>query len=221
MGDKNKSPRYKGRSEAPSEKATHNVDIFTMDNIQSEPLFQEYLINGVPLKFQVDTGAAMSIISENQWVKPDSPKLASTEMIPTNYDGSRIQTLGTFTANISRGNKRTTGQFIVVKSHRTYGLLGRDLITNVMSNIETLSVDSEYFPTIKNFVASIELVDKNTHLKFCSARSVPFHLSETLDQELRHLEYQRIISPLQHARRASSVVSVKKPNGTIQDVCRF
>ena len=74
----------------PSEKATHNVDIFTADNTQSEPLFQEYLINGVPLKFQVDTGAAMSIISKNQWVKLDSPKLASTEMIPTNYDGSRI-----------------------------------------------------------------------------------------------------------------------------------
>ena len=163
VGDKNKSPRYKGRSEAPSEKVTHNVDIFTVDNTQSEPLFQEYLINGVPLKFQVDTGAAMSIISKNQWVKLDSPKLASTEMIPINYDGSRIQTLGTFIANISRGNKSTTGQFIVVKSHGTYGLLGCDHITNDMSNIETLSVDSEYLPTIKSFVASIELVDKNTH----------------------------------------------------------
>ena len=75
-----------------------------------------------------------------------------------------------------------------------------------MSNIETLSVDSEYLPTIKNFVASIELVDENTHLKFCSARSVPFHLRETLDQELRHLECQGIISPLQHARQASPVV---------------
>ena len=181
MGDKNKSP---------SEKVTHHVDIFTVDNTQSEPLFQEYLINGVPLKFQVDTDAAMSIISENQWVKLDSPKLASTEMIPTNYDGSRIQTLGTFTANISRGNKSTTGQFIVVKSHRTYGLLDHDLITNDMSNMENFSVDSEYLPTKKNFVASIELVDKNTHLKFCSAISVPFHLCETLDQELRHLKCQ-------------------------------
>ena len=72
----------------------------------------------------------MSIISENQWVK-----LASTEMIPTNYDDSRIQTLGTFTANISRGNKSTTGQFIVVKSHRTHGLLGRDFITNYPCNV--------------------------------------------------------------------------------------
>ena len=90
----------------------------------------------------------------------------------------------TFTANISRGNKSTTGQFIVVKSHRTYGLLGRDLITNDMSNIETLSVDSEYLPTTKNFVASIELLDKNTHLKFCSARSVPFHLRETLESKV-------------------------------------
>ena len=115
----------------------------------------------------------MSIISKNQWVKLDSPKLASTEMIPTNYDGSRIQTLGTFTANISRGNKSTTGQFKVVKSHRTYGLLGRDLITNDMSNIETLSVDSEYLPTIKNFVASIELIDKNTVL-FCKKCAFPF-----------------------------------------------
>ena len=165
--DKNKSPRYKGRSEAPSEKATrwhfhcgqHSVWI---------------AIPGVPnkwssIKISGRYRCSYAIISENQWVKLDSPKLASTEMIPTNYDGSRIQTLCTFTANISRGNKSTTGQYIVVKSHRTHGLLGCGLITNDMSNIKTLSVDSEYLPTIRNSVVSIELVDKNTSFEvlFC------------------------------------------------------
>ena len=42
---------------------------------------------------------------------------------------------------------------------------------------------------------------------------MPFHLRETLDQGLRHLECQRIISPLQYARQISPVVWVRKPNG--------
>ena len=35
------------------ESLTHNVDIFT----QSEPLYQEYLANGVAVKCQVDASA--------------------------------------------------------------------------------------------------------------------------------------------------------------------
>ena len=89
-----------------------------MADVCSEPLFQDYIINGVGLKFQVDTGAAMPIISEGQWIQLGSPELAPTEMIPTNYDGSRIETLGTFTANICRDNKSAAGQ--LVKSHRTW-----------------------------------------------------------------------------------------------------
>ena len=86
---------------------------------------------------------AMSIIYKNQWINLDSTKLASTEKIPINYNGSHIQTLDTFTANISNGNKSTIGQIIVAKSHTTYDLLDRDLTTNVMSNIQILSVDSK------------------------------------------------------------------------------
>ena len=101
-------PRHsksKRQTDITYEKSTHNVDIFTVADVFSEPLFQNYIINGVGLKFQVDTGAAMSIISEGQWIQLGSPELTPTEMIPTNYDGSRIETLGTFTANICRNNK--------------------------------------------------------------------------------------------------------------------
>ena len=191
--------KSKRQTDITFEKSTHNVDIFTVADVCSEPLFQDYIINGVGLKFQVDTGAAMSIISEGQWIQLGSPELTPTEMIPTNYDGSHIETLGTFTANICRNNKSAAGQFIVVKSHWTYGLLGRDLINNSMSNIETLAVDSDYLPTIKNFVASIALIDKDACVKFCPTRNVPFHLRETLDEELRRLEHQGIISPVQHS----------------------
>ena len=50
---------------------------------------------------------------------------------------------------------------------------------------------------------------------------MPFHLREALDQELRHLECQGIISTLQHARQASPVVWVKKPNGQYRMCVNF
>ena len=55
----------KGRTLAPGERTTHNIDIFIVDNTQSEQLYRQYQVNGVAAKFQVDTGAALSIISKN------------------------------------------------------------------------------------------------------------------------------------------------------------
>lgn len=57
-------------------------------------------------------------------------------------------------------------------------------------------------------------------MKFCRARSVPIHLKEKINDELRHLEQQGIITRVNHASNASPVVWVKKENGNYR-VCRF
>jgi hypothetical protein len=164
------------------------------------------------VEFQLDTGAAMSILSRRQWEKLGSPNLQTTNLKPVNYDGSNVATLGELSTKLSSTDSSVDAKFLVVESDRPYGLLGRNVIDCDRSKIATFSV-SEFLPVIKGFTASISLKDSAKPLKFCKARVVPIHLKDTLDKELQLLEDQGIITPIQCAMQASPVVWVKKPNG--------
>lgn len=104
-------------------------------------------------------------------------------------------------------------KFIVVKSNKCFGLIGRDVIKQKNSNACTHSVENEELPTIRGFTASIVLTDPDKPLKFCPARSVPLQVKDMLDLELDSLQRQGIISPFEFAKCASAVVWVKKPIG--------
>ena len=194
-------------------KNTHNVDIFSVDSANGSTLTQTWTVGNVPLIFQLDTGAAISLMSENQWKKLGSPALEKTTVTPTNYDGSMIKTLGRLVAPVKRGDTEFQAEFVVVSSSREYGLIGRDLIDKERSHVYTYAVDDEFLPTIKGFSASIELCDEDKPLKFCRARPVPIHCRELLDRELVSLERQGIISPVTCSKSASPVVWVKKQSG--------
>ena len=49
---------------------------------------------------QLDTGAAISILSERQWIDLGKPKLNETDVQPTNFDGTIIKTLQRIIRNI-------------------------------------------------------------------------------------------------------------------------
>ena len=117
---------------------------------------------------------------------------------------------------MKRDDVNMGASFIVVNSEREYGLIRRDLIDKNRSNICTYAVD-EYLPTIKEFSASITLIDETKPLKFLRARSVPIHRREQLDKELCCLQKQGIICPVSSSKSAGPVVWVRKAN----DRCRF
>ena len=194
-------------------KFTNNVDCFTIEARGSGGIMQSIKVMGVPLDFQLDTGASVSLMSKCQWIKLGSPELRTTDVCPTNYDGSVIQTLGCLTTTLDREGNEKNAEFIVVNSDRDYGLIGRDLINKEQTKVCTFSVDEEFLPTIKGFSASIQLVDQTKPLKFFRARNVPIHLKDELDHELACLEKQGIISPVSSSMHASPVVWAKKSNG--------
>ena len=65
---------------------------------------QTLLVHDTPLEFQLDTGAAISIMSKRQWLKLGSPSLEETSIKPTNFDGSQIKTLGSLQVPIKKEN---------------------------------------------------------------------------------------------------------------------
>ena len=193
------------------ESELHSIDIFAMGTA-GEAMTQTLMICNMPLKFQIDSGSAISVLSKRQWEMLNLPALEETSVTPTNFDGSQIKTYGVLNVEARRDDTVFKAKFYVVDSVRDFGLIGRDLIDKQKSNLSTFAID-DFLPTIKGFSAPIELIDEGQSLRFCKARTVPVHLKEQLDEELSILERQGIISPLSYSKSASPVVWVRKPNG--------
>ena len=132
----------------------------------------------------------------------------------------KLKTLGCLKVLVKRDNVHLNAEFIIVKSEREYGLIGRDLIDASRSNVCTFAVDDEYLPTIKGFSAGISLIDNTKPFKFLRTRPVPIQRREQLDQELLSLQKQGIITQVASSTCASPVVWVRKANGRFR-LCRF
>ena len=57
-------------------------------------VIEKLIVNGVELEFQFDTGAAIYIMSAKQRKKIGKPNLKQLNIVPTNYDGSKIKIHG-------------------------------------------------------------------------------------------------------------------------------
>ena len=196
-----------------SVKQTNNVDVFIIDSSVNEPIMKTLKINNGELNFQLDTGAAISIMSKSQWQSVGAPKLKKTNICPTNYDGSIITTLGIIEAQIETADNFKLVDFVVVNTDKAFGLLGRNAIDQNKSQLHTFAIESRHLPLINNFKAELKLKENYKPLKFCPARKVPIHVKELLDKELKELEAHGIITPIQFSSSCSPVVWVKKTNG--------
>ena len=110
-------------------RSENNVDIFTLNKNSSDAKITTVFVNNKRLDFQLDTGAAISIMSKKQWELIGSPTLKDTLIIPTNFDGSKIATLGEIELNIIVNGKNLTSRFIIVQSDKKYGLISSIILS--------------------------------------------------------------------------------------------
>ena len=53
--------------EDPDDQKDHEYTMFTFKDPAAEPIYQEVCINKVPVKMEVDTGASVSVVSEETY----------------------------------------------------------------------------------------------------------------------------------------------------------
>ena len=91
-------------------------------------------VNGKEVLMQVDTGAAASLISEKIWRSLGSPPLQPSNRLLSAYDGHRMKPLGELACQLeANGTCLNQASLTVVQSFKTYGLLGRDLLSNFVT----------------------------------------------------------------------------------------
>ena len=124
--------------------------LFTVKEAGSEPIFQEVLINTIPVKMEVDTGASVSVLTHSTYQKirectHTQPLQPSVVKLKT-YTGEVIPILGQVPLKVSCGQKDYQLIAQVVKSSGP-DLLGRNWLRDLKVTFEGLhSLEQSNYP---------------------------------------------------------------------------
>ena len=194
-------------------------------------------VNGQSLTMEIDTGAAVSLISQD--TKEDlfpSTCLDKSSLILRTYTAETIPVLGQMEVEVKYGGYTGHHKLYVVKG-KGPPLLGRNWLQHFRldwASIRTISASgssrevedltrkySEVFNgglgTMKHVRAHLSLRE-GACPRFCRPRPVPFAIKEAVGRELDRLEAAGILHKVDHSDWAAPIVPVPKKDGTIR-VC--
>ncbi|CAH0732003.1 unnamed protein product, partial [Brenthis ino] len=194
----------------------HNQDIvlediqnlFTLSDTHVSPYKLELQINNKKVMFEIDTGAAISVIS--QYIK--NKYFNDSEMYKCNlklrsYVNDLITPLGFINVDIAYDKKKMKAKLYVIENGGP-SLIGRDLLKKI--NIKTLNINSLSCENIKDKLVSkfpevfsselgtykgeqVNLVLKeNVSPKYYKARSLPFSMKQLVEEEINRLYKQEL-----------------------------
>ncbi|PAA51290.1 hypothetical protein BOX15_Mlig005755g5 [Macrostomum lignano] len=165
----------------------------------------------VSIPCQVDTGAAVSVMSDRVWKQIGTPELQPSSITLTGYtDAHQFKMLGHFISKVSYQRKVHRIPFKVVRSDRPFALLGRDILT-----IEIDFSKADGSEATRVFRARLELIP-DAQPKYIKARSIPFAYKDRLKDEIDKLLAEGIIEPVTFSQWASPIVIVPKADGRLR-----
>lgn len=191
----------------------------------------ELIVDQKPLVMEIDTGASVSLVSEETWKKTflDVP-LEHSEVRLSTYSGEGIGVLGKKMVQVKYGSQKCSLPLIVVEGNGS-SLLGRNWLKVIKVDWESVKkmsstpldnllaqyqkVFQEGLGTLKDIQANLT-IKPGAKPKFFRARSVPYALKGVIEQELQRLEKQGIIEPVKYSDWAAPVVPVPKADGHIR-----
>lgn len=212
------------------------------DKRQSAPPIQVTMdVDRVPVSFEVDTGAAVTLMSKAvfQQLFPQRKWQPCTDRLES-YTGSAIDVCGKIVVDVQYGSQQVTDLPLFVVSGNGSTLLGRDWLRHVRLDwsaiypvkarkIATVTSDQdvkdllekhkavfdEGLGELKNVTAHLQLDDDATPV-FKRPRSVPYATEKAIDAELDRLVEQGIAVPVKYSDWATPVVPVAKPDGSVR-----
>ena len=174
--------------------------LFKVNDKSSSPITVVLDVNNKKVSMEVDTGAAVSVISEatKACLFPNI-KVNDTPVILTTYTGEQMAVIGEVSVTVTYGQKSHLLTLCVIKGDGP-SLLGRDWLYQLNLDIQSLWKTTVTYPQsaegksqkdhllgkfdkvfkdepgeINTFEAALHLKE-NVVPKFCKARTVPFAL---------------------------------------------
>lgn len=206
---------------------------FYIRSFRGEPMVETVSIHNVFYKFEIDSGSAVTVVSEvfyNTHFK-DVPLSSTCKQLMT-YNGRKIVCLGTFRLPVCYAGQTHDIVLFVVRDGGP-PLLGRDFISRfnlqlmpvnycVESNVSLSDLQQQYselfsdkLGTFNKYKIKLSLRD-NAKPVFCKARPVAFALRDKVCKEIDRLVDLGILKPIEYSEYASPIVPVLKKNGSVR-----
>jgi hypothetical protein len=199
-------------------------------NKREKPIVVNFLLNGISVPMEIDTGASKSVISRKTLTNIDG-KMKPTHVKLRTYTGEEIPIVGETMIRVSSGNQTRDFTAIVVEGDGP-DLVGRDWLQSIQLNwhsiFKTLESTDEndlirdfegIFDgergTYQGIKAKIILKD-GAQAKYFKARAVPYALKEKIGKELDKLETEGTIRKVQYSEWAAPIVPIVKEDGSIR-----
>ncbi|KAL6460959.1 hypothetical protein MHYP_G00309250 [Metynnis hypsauchen] len=179
-----------------------SLDIYQVKVDRKQPIWLTPEVNGKMVKMELDTGSAVSVISQSEYEQYfKGTALKPSDIHLKTYTGERIRPVGVVPVNVKYQNQHSMLNLYVVKSHGPT-LFGRDWLTQIqldwrsiysICTIPSTEVSTETelkrvlqsaadvfqdgIGTLKHIKGKIVL-NENVSPKFHKARPVPYSIRE-------------------------------------------
>ena len=170
----------------------------------TDPWTADVLLNDCRMEFQIDTGADVSVISEEQYRKLKVPELQPSNKSLVGPSQDKLQVCGQFIGTLTHKNNTVKQDVYVVKGLRK-PLIGRPAITalKLVSQVNTVNSYQQKivnkFPKLFEGLGTIEgeyaIVLKNDAKPYALAtpRRIPLPLKGQVEEELKRMEALGVI----------------------------
>ena len=178
-------------------------------------------INGVSMKFRVDTGADVTVISSGDYANLREPELLHTDKVLSGPQNEHLKVVGKLLTKIEFGDKQTVQEVYVIDS-LFQPLLGWPAIKalDVLSAVNSVK---EMFPLVFSGLGKlkepyeIKLKPDAKPFYLAAPRRVPIPLQQPVIAELKEMERTGVISRVTEPTEwCAGMVPVPKKNGKVR-----
>ncbi|XP_043217358.1 uncharacterized protein K02A2.6-like isoform X6 [Amphibalanus amphitrite] len=212
--------------------------VYTVGRQKSPPITAEVMVCGVPVTFEVDTGAASTLMNKETFEAVRTVggdiglELQHSEAHLRTYTGERIPVEGEFSAVIRYDGQHLELPALVVDTTGP-NLLGRDWLRVLKLNWQDIKQvrfgDDPRFQELKKKYADVfssELgclkdvevkfeLDESVSPRFCRARNIPYAYRKQVEEQLEAEVEAGILEPVRTSEWACQIVPIVKPDGTV------
>ena len=197
-----------------------SLEVHNINKVTSDIIWVNLKVEKKPLDMELDTGSAVSIIPYELYQKRFSDKnLEKATILLKTYTGERIAPVGVLKMNVEYKQQKFLLDLYVVKTKGPV-LMGRDWLNRIRldwTTIKSLRVGGanpsnpdvelrlknllnqyadifeDKLGTLKSAKAKL-ILKEGSQPRFCKARQVPYALKPKVEEELRRLQKEGILS---------------------------
>ena len=210
-----------------------DLPIMCLGSRRTDPMVVEVGVEGVPVSMEVDTGAAVSIMS----LKQQQELFLDGQLQPAGialhtYTAQRVEVVGSLPVHVVYKDQEKELSLVIVKSEGP-ALLGRDWLAHIRLDWALLAYQTrgnlpleellhkyedvfrEELGTVKSVQVNLKLKE-NSQPKFFRPRSVPFAIKDAIGKEIERLESSGVLEKVEFSKWATPIVPVPKKDGSFR-----